>query len=237
MLLSFLSASAFRGDVQKYSCLLRLCELAHHPLHRDPARGAGPQPCKQRWERSPCTGHGRKESCRCFKTSRCMSLLSRKWGPNAADKSTVTGLYPSLRDRRTQRETLQPPTAPSLLLPPCQKIKSPSPNPSTKTSPTANSFTRSPRQKWWLRTDLFVPERLLQLSRAQLPTIFNHPPSQAAFSQPECLKGGRRLCYPWHAAQHSQHGIHPGWRRPQCAALKKGTLVTVLWSSCRDLST
>lgn len=163
-----------------------------------------------------------------------MSFLSRRSRPNAAEKSTVTGLYPSPRDRRTQLETLQPPTAPSPPLPPCQKMKSPSPNPSTKKSPAANSFTLSPRQKWWLRTELFVPELLLQLSRAQLPAIFNHLPPKAAFSQPKCLKQRTRLCYPRHAAQRSQRGIHPGWRQPQCAALKKGTLVTVLWRGCRD---
>lgn len=196
--------------------------------------GAGPQPCRWRLEQSPCTRHHGREPRSCFKTSTYVSFLSRRLGPNAAEKSRVTGLYPSPRDRRTQLETSQPPTAPSILLPPCQKMKSPFPSPSTKKSHTANSFTLSPRQKWWLRTKLFVPELLLPPSRAQLPAIFNRVPSKTAFSQPECLKQRTRLCYPRHAAQRGQWGIHPGRRRPQRAALKKGTLVMVLWRGCRD---
>lgn len=88
-------------------------------------------------------------------------------------------------------------------------MKSSSPNPSTKKRPTANSFTLSPRQKWWLRTELFVPELLLQLSRAQLPAIFYHLPSKTAFSQHTRLKQHIRLCHPRHTVQRSHQGDSP----------------------------
>lgn len=164
----------------------------------------------------------RRESLRGFKTgvcvipqqeagAKCSSEIYRCWAA-----SQPSGQEDTTWDIAT-------PTTPSPLLPPCQRWKA-LPQPLHKEKPTANSFTLSPRQEWWLRTKLFVPDVLLQLSIALLPALFNHLPSKAAFSQSQYLKQRTRLCYPRHAAWHSQGGIHPAWRQPQHAALKKRTL-------------
>jgi len=91
-------------------------------------------PANGAWSKALAPGNRWRESRWCLKTSTCVSLLSRKSGPNAAEKSAVTGLYPSPRDRRTQLGILQPPPAHSPPLAPCQKVKSPTPDLSTKKS-------------------------------------------------------------------------------------------------------
>lgn len=95
--------------------------------------GAGPQPCKWHLEQSPCTRHHAGSLCGALKQA-CVSFLSRRLGPNAAQRSTVAGLHPSLQDRRTQHGTLQLlPLPPHSCLP--AKDEKPFPSPSTKKSP------------------------------------------------------------------------------------------------------
>lgn len=157
------------------------------------------------------TGHLRREFPQCFKIGTYVSFLSRRPGPNPAEKCSYQALSQSSGQMFRHCNLWQLHPHPHWF--PHQKIKAlPS---TTAKNPMAKGFTSLPDKKWCLRTSCLWT--LLQLSRAELPATLCHRPPTAAFSQDECWNntGG---CYPGTLPQHSQEDSH--WLE----SLKKGTL-------------
>lgn len=142
-------------------------------------------------------------------------------------KNLVTGLYPSLQDRRTRSDTATSDS--SISIPtgvPTSKNEEPFLQPLCK-KPCSKRLHSLSQTDVMVKDELFVPE--LFFSCPEQRCLQHHPqhphphlPSTAAFSQAECWTQHTRLLSR-HTAPPQTRRIHPSWRRPQ-SDLKKGTL-------------